>query len=598
MSSYNDANDNMLMTINEIAASKNTQSLTSCHETLISYNTNGNSVIANTTSANINTSSDNMLTSVAPTKLVDDVYKTSNEDVFNKIHTPISFDKSHAFSETSSANLPSGFLHKFMECVQLRRDDFASVINLGDHPSTVPQLRVLSSGLKFTPLPHCVDRLSLRESIAKFVHSLRFAELFHETNKSDYDNRHNKFRPMSSGTPSSNRDKYLDSHISIIISEIMNAREHNSYGNLSFEERSALKDHKSNLNLILTEADKGCSVVVMDRQRHIEEGYRQLSYNSVYLGIHASAISDIEEDIQRLADQLHIEGIITDDIRQFAIRRNSKPARFYLLQKVDKKGVPGRPVVSACGSTTEGMSEIVDFSLQPYMSIMPSSIKDTDDFIRGIRSTNDLPSDVLLVTLDVVSLCPSIPHDFGHCAHKEFLLDRILPARVVNGIHNMTELVLIKNVFEFNSECFLQTSGTAIGTKMAPAYANTAMSIFECKLLAGSCNKPFVWFRYIDDIFAIWTYGEDKFKDFMLYINSIHSSFQLTCNYSKECFQFFDVSVSVDNSGNTATDLYVKHTDTHQYLMATSCHPNRMAKLSVYFVFVLTKNQPNYVVRS
>ena len=86
----------------------------------------------------------------------------------------------------------------------------------------------------------------------------------------------------------------------------------------------------------------------------------------------------------------------------------------------------------------------------------------------------------------------------------------------------MTEMVLKKNVFEFNSECFLQISGTAIGTKMAPAYANIVMSIFERKLLTGSCNKPLVWFRYIDDIIAICTYGEDKLKDFMHYINSIH----------------------------------------------------------------------------
>ena len=101
----------------------------------------------------------------------------------------------------------------------------------------------------------------------------------------------------------------------------------------------------------------------------------------------------------------------------------------------------------------------------------------------------------------MVSLYPSIPHDFGLCAHKDFLLDCNLPNIVVNGIHNMTELVLKKNVFEFNSECFLQTSGTALGTKMAQAYANIVMSIFECNLLTGSCNKPLVWFRYIDDIF-------------------------------------------------------------------------------------------------
>ena len=33
------------------------------------------------------------------------------------------------------------------------------------------------------------------------------------------------------------------------------------------------------------------------------------------------------------------------------------------------------------------------------------------------------------------------------------------------------------------TECFLQISGTAIGIKMAQAYANIAMSIFERNLL-------------------------------------------------------------------------------------------------------------------
>ena len=63
----------------------------------------------------------------------------------------------------------------------------------------------------------------------------------------------------------------------------MNAPEHKSYGNLSFEERSALKVVKSNINFIIREADKGCSVVVMDRQRYIEEGYRQLNDASYLL---------------------------------------------------------------------------------------------------------------------------------------------------------------------------------------------------------------------------------------------------------------------------------------------------------------------------
>ena len=92
----------------------------------------------------------------------------------------------------------------------------------------------------------------------------------------------------------------------------------------------------------------------------------------------------------------------------------------------------------------------------------------------------------------------------------------------------MTELVLKKNVLELNSECILQNSGTAIGTKMAQAYANIVMSMFERNLLTCSYGMPLVRLRYIDDIFAILTYGEDKVKDFLPYINSIHSSFQVT----------------------------------------------------------------------
>ena len=44
---------------------------------------------------------------------------------------------------------------------------------------------------------------------------------------------------------------FLDSYISIITTVIMNEPEHKNYGNLSFGERSVLKDHKSNLNLII-----------------------------------------------------------------------------------------------------------------------------------------------------------------------------------------------------------------------------------------------------------------------------------------------------------------------------------------------------------
>ena len=63
---------------------------------------------------------------------------------------------------------------------------------------------------------------------------------------------------------------------------------------------------------------------------------------------------------------------------------------------------------------------------------------------------------------------------------------------------------------------------------MASAYANIAMSISEHNLISGSCNRPLVCSCYIDDIYSIWTHGEDKLKDFLLYIGSFHSYVQGT----------------------------------------------------------------------
>ena len=48
---------------------------------------------------------------------------------------------------------------------------------------------------------------------------------------------------------------------------------------------------------------------------------------------------------------------------------------------------------------------------------------------------------------------------------------------------------------------YKQKIGTAIGTKFAPAYANLFMSSLEEELFSRYDAGPWVWYRYIDDVF-------------------------------------------------------------------------------------------------
>ena len=97
-----------------------------------------------------------------------------------------------------------------------------------------------------------------------------------------------------------------------------------------------------------------------------------------------------------------------------------------LSPKIHKRlhDVPGRPVISNCGTPTEKISEFLDTQLKPIMQKSWSYIKDSGDFIRKIKNLTDISEGAILVTADVVSLYPSIPHQAGLEALKKALDER------------------------------------------------------------------------------------------------------------------------------------------------------------------------------
>ena len=107
------------------------------------------------------------------------------------------------------------------------------------------------------------------------------------------------------------------------------------------------------------------------------------------------------------------------------------------------------------------------------------------------------------------------------------------------------------------------------------------MSDLEIKFLEGQHLQPLVWLRYIDDIFFIWTLGEDSLKKFLEELNDFNQYMKFTCKYSVENIPFFGLQVGLKD-GKIITDLHVKPTDHHQYWYFSSAHPNH-TKRSVAF---------------
>ena len=123
-----------------------------------------------------------------------------------------------------------------------------------------------------------------------------------------------------------------------------------------------------------------------------------------------------------------------------------------------------------------------------------------------------------------------------------------------------------------------------MGSPMAPSYANLFMGQLEHNMLRDAPGGliPLEWIRFIDDIFAIWTHGIDKLKEFLHHINNFHPTIKFEIEYSYERVHFLDTNIYINNLKQLESDLFIKPTDKALLLHNLSFHPNN-CKISIIY---------------
>ena len=230
----------------------------------------------------------------------------------------------------------------------------------------------------------------------------------------------------------------------------------------------------------------------------------------------------------------------------------------------------------------------MDHFLNPTTQTIKSYVKDTTHFLSLIDDLGDIPDNAILATLDVTSLYTNIPNREGIMAADRALNEfrkgsGLKPSN--NSLIKLLRLVLGRNNFTFNGKHFLQIKGTAIGTKVAPGFANNYVAWFERMFVYLFHKQPLIWLRFIDDIFLVWTHGEEALQEFVAFLNSRVESMNFTVEWSHESVNFLDTKVKKEGT-KLVTDLYCKPTDSHSYLQYDSAHPQRCKDSIPYSQFL------------
>uniref|UniRef100_A0A3B3YXP6 Uncharacterized protein n=1 Tax=Poecilia mexicana TaxID=48701 RepID=A0A3B3YXP6_9TELE len=143
---------------------------------------------------------------------------------------------------------------------------------------------------------------------------------------------------------------------------------------LTFE-IEALQELKNNKEIILKPANKGSAIVIFDRDKYLQEGYRQLNDKKYYAKLGKPIYLETIPMVEKIINNLFIKKFINIKQKRYLLGSKEPRARlFYMLPKIHKDPAswavpfetpPGRPIVSDCDSEMYFTAEYLDHFLNP-----------------------------------------------------------------------------------------------------------------------------------------------------------------------------------------------------------------------------------------
>ena len=193
---------------------------------------------------------------------------------------------------------------------------------------------------------------------------------------------------------------------------------------------------------------------------------------------------------------------------------------------------------------------------------------------------------IKLVSLDVTSLFTNVPTDdvIDFISRKVDNREISLPIPKKPFIE-FIKLCVDNNTFQYENNFFRQKFGIAMGSPLSPILANLYMEMFESELLPTISPAPVAWFRYVDDILAVWP-DDLNFDEFFRKVNKLSPSIEFTTEWEVEGkIPFLDTQINRSPAGFNFS-IYRKPTHSNQYIHWFSWHPDHVKRSSLFSLFL------------
>ena len=139
---------------------------------------------------------------------------------------------------------------------------------------TTDQINLLSKGLNFIQTPVLEEnriRQQLLLDFKQFARRMRLRYIFHNKESAQH-----PFHVKSNWEPPVQQSVALETYLEEVKVQLAEIELIKPRNNLPFKERKALRELRSNSEIIITKADKGTTTVIMNKTDKIQGGHVQL----------------------------------------------------------------------------------------------------------------------------------------------------------------------------------------------------------------------------------------------------------------------------------------------------------------------------------
>lgn len=348
-----------------------------------------------------------------------------------------------------------------------------------------------------------------------------------------------------------------------------------------------IKTKLSNNGALITKADKGNTIVIMDKNHYSLKVNNFIENNNITL-VNTDPSTEFVKALNNAIN--HCTHLFSNATRHSLKPINAEAPQFTGLPKIHKPNIPIRPLVNFTTAPSYKVSKKLAQIIKSSINLKNNhSTKNCIEFIDKLKDIQIKPN-FRIASFDIVDLYTNIPVQDTITILKSNLNEaNIRSSEEINEITALLEVILNQNYFIFDGNYYIQKKGLAMGSPLSGLLADIYLNHYENTHMFSSANKLhnkiISYTRYVDDTFIIFDGTIRQINNLKNYLNNINDNIQFTLETEIENkINFLDLTITRLHD-KFQYQIYRKPTTTDATIHAESHHPFTQ-KMAAYNSFI------------